>query len=59
MTTPETVHATPREMGFAEFYADLQALEQAQGEMEQHAADVETLTERLMSDLAGLNIGGD
>ncbi|WP_231872678.1 hypothetical protein [Microbacterium oleivorans] len=42
-----------------EFYADLQALEQAQGEMEQHAADVETLTERLMSDLAGLNIGGD
>ena len=42
-----------------EFYADLQALEQAQGEMDQHAADVETLTERLMSDLATLNIGGD
>ncbi|MFS0895751.1 hypothetical protein [Microbacterium sp. 179-I 3D3 NHS] len=42
-----------------EFYADLQALESAQGEMEQHAADVETLTERLMSDLASLNIGGD
>lgn len=42
-----------------EFYADLQALEQAEGEMEQHAADVETLTERLMSDLASLNIGGD
>lgn len=42
-----------------EFYADLQALEQAEGEMEQHAADVETLTDRLMSDLAGLNIGGD
>lgn len=42
-----------------EFYADLQALEQAQGEMEQHAADVESLTERLMSDLASLNIGGD
>ncbi|WP_243231924.1 hypothetical protein [Microbacterium sp. CIAB417] len=42
-----------------EFYADLQALEQAEGEMEQHAADVETLTERLMTDLAGLNIGGD
>ncbi|WP_439591914.1 hypothetical protein [Microbacterium sp.] len=42
-----------------EFYADLQALEQAQGEMEQHAADVETITERLMSDLASLNIGGD
>ncbi|THE08116.1 hypothetical protein E1I21_04500 [Microbacterium oleivorans] len=42
-----------------EFYADLQALESAQGEMEQHAADVEGLTDRLMSDLAGLNIGGD
>lgn len=42
-----------------EFYADLQALEQAEGEMQQHAADVETLTDRLMSDLASLNIGGD
>jgi hypothetical protein len=42
-----------------EFYADLQALEQAEGEMEQHAADVETLTDRLMTDLASLNIGGD
>lgn len=42
-----------------QFYADLQALESAQGEMEQHAADVETLTERLMSDLSSLNIGGD
>ncbi len=42
-----------------EFYADLQALEQAEGEMEQHAADVETLTDRLMADLASLNIGGD
>jgi hypothetical protein len=42
-----------------EFYADLQALEAAQGEMEQHATDVETLTERLMADLASLNIGGD
>ncbi|SDG42446.1 hypothetical protein [Microbacterium sp. 77mftsu3.1] len=42
-----------------EFYADLQALESAQGEMEQHAADVESLTDRLMSDLASLNIGGD
>jgi hypothetical protein len=41
-----------------EFYADLQALEQAEGEMEQHAADVETLTERLMSDLSSLNITG-
>jgi hypothetical protein len=42
-----------------EFYADLQALEQAEGEMEQHAADVETLTDRLMADLASLNISGD
>jgi hypothetical protein len=42
-----------------EFYADLQALEQAEGEMEQHAGDVETLTERLMSDLSSLNITGD
>jgi hypothetical protein len=42
-----------------EFYADLQALEQAQDEMEQHASDVETLTDRLMSDLASLNITGD
>ncbi|GAA1852525.1 hypothetical protein GCM10009796_13210 [Microbacterium koreense] len=42
-----------------EFYADLQALEQSQSEMDQHAADVETLTDRLMTDLASLNIGGD
>lgn len=42
-----------------QFYADLQALEQAQGEMEQHAADVESLTDRLMADLSSLNIGGD
>ncbi|MEJ1089069.1 hypothetical protein WDU99_12170 [Microbacterium sp. Mu-80] len=42
-----------------EFYADLQALEQASGEMEQHAADVETLTEQLMTDLSSLSITGD
>ena len=42
-----------------EFYADLQALEQAEGEMEQHASDVEGLTERLMADLSSLNITGD
>lgn len=41
------------------FYADLQALEAAEGDMQQHAADVESLTERLMADLAGLNISGD
>ncbi|WP_406247059.1 hypothetical protein ACI7YT_16610 [Microbacterium sp. M] len=42
-----------------EFYADLQALEQAEGEMQQHASDVESLTDRLMADLSGLNITGD
>lgn len=42
-----------------EFYADLQALEQASGEMEQHAADVETLTGQLMADLSSLSITGD
>lgn len=42
-----------------EFYADLQALEQAEGEMEQHAADIESLTDRLMSDLSSLNLTGD
>ncbi|MGL3149275.1 hypothetical protein ACSS7Z_02820 [Microbacterium sp. A82] len=42
-----------------EFYADLQALESAEGEMEQHAADVETLTELLIADLSSLNITGD
>jgi hypothetical protein len=42
-----------------EFYADLQALEQAESDMELHASDVETLTEQLMADLAGLNLGGD
>ncbi len=42
-----------------EFYADLQALESAEAEMEQHAADVETLTDRLIADLASLNTGGD
>lgn len=42
-----------------EFYADLQALEQAEGEMEQHASDIESLTDRLMSDLSSLNLTGD
>ena len=41
-----------------EFYADLQALEHAEGEMEQHASDVESLTAQLMADLSGLNITG-
>ncbi|UWF78574.1 MULTISPECIES: WXG100 family type VII secretion target [Microbacterium] len=42
-----------------EFFADLQALEQAESEMEMHASDVETLTERLLADLSSLNITGD
>ena len=42
-----------------EFYADLQALEQAEEELDMHAADVETLMDRLMTDLSGLNITGD
>lgn len=41
-----------------EFYADLQALEQAEDELEMHAGDVETLMDRLAADLSGLNITG-
>lgn len=42
-----------------EFYADLQALEQAESEMDQHADDIEMLIDRLGADLAGLSIMGD
>ena len=43
-----------------EFYADLQALEQAEQELDIQAADIETLLAQLGADLAGLNItGGD
>lgn len=42
-----------------EFYADLQALEQAQGDMETYAGDVESMTGRLMADLSTLNLTGD
>ena len=41
-----------------EFYADLQALEQAEEEFDVRAADIESLMDRLMADLAGLNITG-
>lgn len=41
-----------------EFYADLQALEAAEDELEMHAGDVETLMDRLAVDLSGLNITG-
>lgn len=42
-----------------EFYADLQALEQANGELDLHASDVDSLADRLMTDLASLNLTGD
>jgi hypothetical protein len=42
-----------------EFYADLQALEQAESDLDIHAADIDELIERLGADLAGLNITGD
>ncbi|WP_431804437.1 hypothetical protein [Microbacterium sp. bgisy203] len=42
-----------------EYYADLEALEQAEGELEQHASDIDTLTGRLIADLATINLGGD
>lgn len=42
-----------------EFYADLVALDQAAEDMDAHAADVEDLTDRLLADLANLQISGD
>lgn len=41
-----------------EFYADLQALETAEADMEGHASDVESLVQNLVADLGGLNISG-
>jgi hypothetical protein len=41
-----------------EFYADLQALEAAEADMEGHASDVESLVQNLVADLGGLNISG-
>lgn len=41
-----------------EFYADLQALEAAQADMNGHAGDVNTLTANLLADLGGLQISG-
>ncbi|WP_434810900.1 hypothetical protein [Microbacterium sp. bgisy189] len=42
-----------------EFYADLMALDQAAEDMDAHADDVEELTERLIADLANLQISGE
>lgn len=41
-----------------EFYADLEALDQAAADMDAHAADVELLTDQLLADLANLQISG-
>lgn len=41
-----------------EFYADLVALDQAADDMDAHAGDVEELTDRLLADLANLQISG-
>jgi hypothetical protein len=42
-----------------EFYADLAALEAAEGDLEMHAGDIETLIDQLAADLSSLNITGD
>ncbi|KDA05428.1 hypothetical protein DC31_16890 [Microbacterium sp. CH12i] len=42
-----------------EFYADLVALDQAADDMDTHAADVEELTDRLLADIANLQISGE
>lgn len=42
-----------------EFYADLQALEDAQAEMEVHGADISTVTSTFFSEFSALDFGGD
>jgi hypothetical protein len=42
-----------------EFFADLEALDQAADDMDAHAVDVEDLTDRLLADLSNLQISGD
>lgn len=42
-----------------EFAADLEALDQAADDMDAQAADVEELTDRLLADIANLQISGD
>ena len=42
-----------------EFYADVQALEQAEEDLDLQAGDIETLLAQLGSDLGGLNITGE
>ncbi|WP_242684950.1 hypothetical protein [Microbacterium sp. SD291] len=42
-----------------EFYADLQALEDAQSSMKLHGADIQTLTSNFFSEFSALDFGGD
>lgn len=42
-----------------EFYADLEALETAEAEMETSSADVSTVTQTFLADLSSLDLGGD
>lgn len=42
-----------------EFYADLQALEQAQSTMKVHGADIQTLTSNFFAEFSALNFGDD
>ncbi|GAB3278007.1 hypothetical protein GCM10027426_15890 [Microbacterium lacusdiani] len=42
-----------------EFYADLEALEQAQGEMMMHGADIQQVTSTFFAEFSALDFGGD
>ncbi|WP_235565594.1 WXG100-like domain-containing protein [Microbacterium sp. Root166] len=42
-----------------EFYADLQALEEAQSTMKVHGADIQTLTSNFFAEFSALNFGDD
>ena len=42
-----------------EFYADLEALEEAQSAMKLHGADIQSLTSSFFSEFAALDFGGD
>ncbi len=42
-----------------EFYADLQALEEAQGTLKLHGADIQTVTSTFFAEFSALDFGGD
>jgi len=42
-----------------EFYADLEALEQAQGDMKMHGADIQQVTSTFFAEFSALDFGGD